>query len=264
MAIRSTHVHLPGKMRAAPQRRVAYTQPKPQGPFGKFVEAIGNFLLEYWAHIITVAFGTIVFLAISVPFLSYFGLDSIAKPIFYSLHYVCAQIPSHSFYVFGHQLGLCARNFSIYTSMFLMSLIFILSKKRLPGLPWWIWILLLLPMAWDGITQMFGLRESSWELRLLTGTLFGIGNIWFALPLMQKSLIETTVPPMYSYAQLQQQALQSAAGQQVAVAYQLAQSQPSVSTPIMGNGTQPVQPSSLSETAPTTSEQDKTSSSSTQ
>ena len=53
---------------------------------------------------------------------------------------------------------------------------------------------MILPMAWDGITQMFGLRESTWVLRAITGTLFGLGNIWFVLPLIQKTLDET--PPV--------------------------------------------------------------------
>jgi len=171
--------------------------------FAALADRAGNFMLNYWAHVVTVSLGCIVFAAIAVPFLSYLGLDSIAKPVFFSLHYVCAQIPSHSFYVFGHQLGLCARNFSIYTSMFLGSLAFVMSKKRLPGIPWWLWIIMMLPMAWDGTTQMFGLRESDWILRLITGTLFGLGNVWFALPLMHKSIIETTpVPPQFTQQRL--------------------------------------------------------------
>lgn len=161
----------------------------------QLMNSIGLFLLDQWANLITLALGLLVLIAISIPFLSYFGLDAIAKPLFFSLHYVCAQIPSHSFYILGHQLGLCARNFSIYTSMFLGSLVFALSKKRLPGIPWWLWILMILPMAWDGTTQMFGLRESDWILRLVTGTLFGLGNIWFALPMMQKTILETPAPP---------------------------------------------------------------------
>ncbi len=163
--------------------------------WNKIGNQITDFLTEYWAHLLTVMLGLLVGAAIAVPFLSYLGLDAIAKPIFFSLHLVCAQIPSHSFYIYGHQLGLCARNFSIYTSMFLGCLIFVLSKKRIPGIPWWVWLLMLLPMAWDGLTQMFGLRESDWILRAITGTLFGLGNVWFVLPLMQKSLLETTVPP---------------------------------------------------------------------
>ena len=155
---------------------------------GQFV---GNFLIKYWATMITCVLGILVFAALSVPFLSYFGLDAISKQIFFALHMVCAQIPSHSFYIFGHQLGMCARNFSIYASMFVGSLIFVLSKKRIPGIPWWLWILMILPMAIDGTTQMFGLRESTWELRVLTGTLFGLGNVWFALPLIQKTILES-------------------------------------------------------------------------
>ena len=155
---------------------------------GQFVS---NFLIQHWATLITCVLGILVFAALSVPFLSYFGLDAISKQIFFALHMVCAQIPSHSFYIFGHQLGMCARNFSIYASMFVGSLIFVLSKKRIPGIPWWLWILMIMPMAIDGTTQMFGLRESTWELRVLTGTLFGLGNVWFALPLIQKTILES-------------------------------------------------------------------------
>lgn len=156
----------------------------------RFAHNLGDFLLKYWATFITIVLGLVVFVAVSIPFLSYLGLDAIARPLFFSLHYVCAQIPSHSFYILGHQLGLCARNLSIYASMFLGCLAFVLSKKRLPGIPWWLWILMILPMAVDGLTQMVGLRESTWELRVITGTLFGLGSVWFVLPYIQKTITE--------------------------------------------------------------------------
>ena len=175
------------------KKSVQMLSPQRKQSFERFFSRFGNFLLSYWAHIITTVIGCVVAIAIAIPFLSYFGLDVISKPLFYALHFVCAQIPAHSFYIFGHQLGLCARNFSIYASMFGTGLIFILTKKRLPGIPWWMWIILALPMAWDGITQMFGLRESSWELRVITGTLFGAGCMWFVLPYIQKILNEA--PP---------------------------------------------------------------------
>ena len=57
---------------------------------GQFV---GNFLIQYWATMITCVLGILVFAALSVPFLSYFGLDAISKQIFFALHMVCAQIP---------------------------------------------------------------------------------------------------------------------------------------------------------------------------
>src|SRR5437588_966406 len=157
----------------------------------KLGNLVNNFLVEYWAHIIMFVLGSLVFIALAIPFLSYFGLDSVAKPLFFALHYVCAQIPSHSFYLFGHQFGLCARNLSIYASMFLGSLIFVLTKKRMPGIPWWIWVLMLLPIAWDGLTQMVGCHASTWVVRVITGSLFGLGTVCFAFPLMQKILQET-------------------------------------------------------------------------
>ena len=151
---------------------------------------VGKFLLNYWAHVITFVLGLIVLAALLVPFLSFLGLDVISKPIFYALHYICTQVPSHSFYILGHQLGLCARNLSIYSSMFVGCLIFLFSKKRLPGIPWWFWVMMILPMAIDGTTQLIGLRESTWELRVITGTLFGLGNILFVLPYVQKTIVE--------------------------------------------------------------------------
>ena len=148
----------------------------------------GEVLLRYWAHLLTGVLGLIVFITLLIPFLSYLGLDAIAKPLFFALHAICAQIPSHSFYILGHQLGMCVRNLFIYGSMFVGALVFLLSKKRLPGIPWWVLVLMILPMALDGTTQMVGWRESTWVLRMITGTLFGLGSIWFALPLMQKYL----------------------------------------------------------------------------
>ncbi len=169
---------------------------------------VGELAMEYWALAITIVLGIIVLAALSVPLLTYLGLDSVSKPIFYTLHLICAQIPSHSFYILGHQLGMCARNMGIYGSMFIGGLIFVLSKKRLPGIPWWFWVLLILPMAYDGLTQMFGLRESTWELRVITGALFGFGNMWFVLPFIQKTLKESV--PAYSKMQGTTQPVQPA------------------------------------------------------
>lgn len=188
MAVRQINPHGIPSMPSMPSMPATSRK---RNAFMRFMYGCGEFFLKWWAHLVTIVLGTLVFIAISIPFLSYFGLDVIAKPLFYALHFVCAQIPSHSFYIFGHQLGMCARNFTIYSSMFLGSLIFVLTGKRMRGIPWWFWLLLILPMALDGTTQMFGLRESTWYLRVLTGSLFGFGNIWFVLPMMQRSLQDT-------------------------------------------------------------------------
>src|SRR5690349_12968567 len=71
--------------------------------FERFAYRTGEFLTDHWASIITWGLGLLVFTAIAIPFLSFFGLEDLSKQLFYSLHYVCAQVPSHSFYIFGHQ-----------------------------------------------------------------------------------------------------------------------------------------------------------------
>jgi uncharacterized membrane protein len=42
-------------------------------------------------------------------------------------------------------------------------------------------------MAIDGFTQLFGLRSSNWQLRTLTGVLFGVGSAWLALPYLEEA-----------------------------------------------------------------------------
>jgi uncharacterized membrane protein len=37
-------------------------------------------------------------------------------------------------------------------------------------------------MALDGFTQLFGWRESTWELRVITGLLFGFASGWLVYP----------------------------------------------------------------------------------
>ncbi len=95
----------------------------------------GRVLLQYWTDALLFVLGLVVLTAVLIPVLSYLGLDVLAKPLFSALHAMCAQIPSHSFYLFGHQLGFCQRNLAIYGSMFLGSLVFVATKKRLPGFP---------------------------------------------------------------------------------------------------------------------------------
>jgi len=51
-------------------------------------------------------------------------------------------------------------------------------------------VLMALPLAYDRVTQLIGLRQSTWEIRLLTSALFGFGTSWFALPWLHKTIQE--------------------------------------------------------------------------
>ena len=160
---------------------------------------IGLFFYNHWATLIMCLLGLVVFSAFSVPVLAYFGFDHLSKQIYNAMHYICGQIPSHSPYVCGHQCGLCFRCTAIYGTLFVTSAVFVSTKKSLIGIRWWMLALLTLPMAWDGTTQLFGLRESTTALRLITGALFGLGCALFTLPLVQKTLLESQMPMVRPY-----------------------------------------------------------------
>jgi uncharacterized membrane protein len=58
--------------------------------------------------------------------------------------------------------------------------------------------LLVLPMALDGFTQLFGWRESTWDLRVGTGLLFGLASGWFVMPRLDASFGLQPQPSRYA------------------------------------------------------------------
>jgi uncharacterized membrane protein len=62
-------------------------------------------------------------------------------------------------------------------------------------LPLWLFLIFLIPIGVDGLTQLVGLRESNWELRTLTGALFGAAAVWFAYPYVDDAMQEVLAAP---------------------------------------------------------------------
>ena len=97
----------------------------------------------------------------------------------------------------GYKVAICERDVAIYGAILLSGLIFALLRGRLrrpgrplPKLPIWLYGLLLVPLAVDGGTQLVGLRESDWLLRLITGGLFGAATVWLAYPYVEEAMAE--------------------------------------------------------------------------
>lgn len=86
-----------------------------------------------------------------------------------------------------------ARNLAIYSSLFVGSVAYRLLQRWLAPLDWRVWLLTMFPLALDGGTQLFGLRESSWALRTLTGVIFGLGVCWLLLSQLA-SVAHKTLP----------------------------------------------------------------------
>jgi uncharacterized membrane protein len=95
------------------------------------------------------------------------------------LRRVCHGDPERSLWIGGHPLPLCSRCIFFYPSLFLSIPLGIISIIIFdpPVLTMFIFTIIMLgPLALDGLTQYHGLRSSNNPLRAATGTLAGIGS----------------------------------------------------------------------------------------
>jgi len=157
--------------------------------FSPYFERVLGFFHDHWLAIINTTLATFIGIALVTPLAFAVGLTGPASGVFDVFRVFCAQTPSHSFFIAGYQTCLCSRCLAIYTSILLAGVViaFVRNNRRLRALPWYVWLLGMVPMALDGFTQLFGLRESNLALRLLTGAIFGVTTAWFLLPQIEEA-----------------------------------------------------------------------------
>ena len=100
----------------------------------------------------------------------------------------------------GYKVALCQRDLAIYLSILAFGVLFVITGKRLPPLPWYLWLLLgVAPIALDGLSQLlsqppfnfWAFRESTPFFRVLTGAMFGFFTAWFGYPLVEETMVDT-------------------------------------------------------------------------
>lgn len=103
----------------------------------------------------------------------------------------------------GYKAALCQRDLAIYTAMLIFGVLFSIFKRKIPILPWYLWILVgIVPIGIDGFSQLPGLtsgllpawlpmRESTPFLRFLTGGLFGLTTAWYLFPMLEETMQDT-------------------------------------------------------------------------
>ncbi len=115
----------------------------------------------------------------------------------------------------GYKVAFCERDVAIYGGILLFGIIFAIVGRRLPGLPWYFWILLgIVPIGLDGFSQLlsqppFSLwvyRESTPFLRTLTGGLFGFATAWFGYPMVEEAMSDTRQILRLKFARIRKQA----------------------------------------------------------
>ncbi len=150
-----------------------------------------EFVPRHWLFAVNLLVGLYAFVPFAAPILQAVGATGPAAVIYHIYSYLCHQMPSRSWFIFGHQMAYCQRDALIYPLMFFAGLVFSWRRSIRPLSLLWYGILIL-PIAVDGTTQAFMLRESTPLLRAITGTLFGVATVWLCYPRVQKVMDEST------------------------------------------------------------------------
>ena len=155
--------------------------------FLRMLESVFNAVLRHWLLIANLINGLILVGAVAVPAMRALGWMLIPDFLFAAYHLICEQRPERSYFLWGYQMAVDQRITAIFGSSLLAGVVFIPLKGRLRAISWRTFFILSLPMALDGFTQLFGWRESNWELRTITGTLFGGGMVWLVYPCLEEA-----------------------------------------------------------------------------
>jgi uncharacterized membrane protein len=141
---------------------------------------------KHWLALFNLVFGLYAGLPILAPLLMSWGQVRFANLIYFAYKYVCHQMPSRSFFIDRFQVGICERDVALYGGACLAGMVFALVRGRLKPLPIPVWVILIAPLALDGVTQLFGLRLSTWQLRTVTGLLASGATVWLVYPYLEE------------------------------------------------------------------------------
>lgn len=216
-------------------------------------QSLLRWLSNHWFEIFLGFYGVWVFIPLLAPVFMHFGWIGAGKVIYLTYSFFCHQLPERSFFFFGEKnmyslteiqtvwqntsnpmllrkfignealgwkVAWSDRMISFYTSIWLFAFLWFPLRRTLKSLPWWGFILLLLPIVLDGATHAIsdlsgiglGFRDTNMWLatltnnifpadfyagdalgsfnfiaRFVTGLLAGLGIVWFAFPYLFRS-----------------------------------------------------------------------------
>jgi uncharacterized membrane protein len=179
-------------------------------------------LAKHWLAVANLFWGLYVGLPLLAPVLMDAGWTLPAKVIYTVYRPACHQRPERSYFIGGPEItytpeelgaagvdldplardignetvgwkvAFCERDVAIYGAIFVTGLVYALVRRRLEGwrMPFRYFALFLIPMAIDGLLQLFGFYESTWLRRTITGAIFGVGAVIFAYPYVEEGFAD--------------------------------------------------------------------------
>jgi uncharacterized membrane protein len=214
--------------------------------------SLSGWLTRHWFAAFLIVYGLWVWLPWLAPALMHAGWSSAGRALYFIYSIFCHQLPERSFFLFGSnsmyslpqiqaawkdtfdpmilrqfvgtqtlgwKVAWSDRMVSFYTSIWVFAVLWAMFRRKIKPLPWWGFMLFLLPIVLDGGSHAVsdfaslgqGFRDTNqwlvqlsgnaWPLayagdalgsfnswmRLLTGVLAGLGCAWFALPYVEDS-----------------------------------------------------------------------------
>ncbi len=227
-------------------------------------------LSQHWLSVVNTVIGIVVIVPLLAPVFMRIGWIFPAKGIYWVYSFLCHQLPERSYFLFGTKFSYTLKEIqsawqntndvavlrqfvgnsqmgwkvawsdrmvSLNTSLWAFGILWSFFRKNVKQLGWWGLLLLIAPMAVDGMTHLvsdfagigLGFRDSNVWLsvitknslapnfysgdawgsfnawtRLISGVLFGLGVIWFSFPLFDDYFrnINKAIHDKYRYRQL--------------------------------------------------------------
>jgi uncharacterized membrane protein len=172
-----------------------------------------DWISNHWFGLFLLVYGLWVFVPFLAPVFMEFGMSNVGRAVYFIYSFFCHQLPERSFFFFGEKSmyslseiqatwrntanPMILRNFignkamgwkiawsdrmiSFYTSVWFFAVLWYPLRQRIRPLSWWLFALLLLPMAIDGGTHAIsdlagiglGFRDSNQWLVVLTNHAF--------------------------------------------------------------------------------------------
>jgi uncharacterized membrane protein len=181
--------------------------------------------MRHWLLALNLGLGLFLAGGLAAPVLAAGGAQPLADALYAAYHFTCHQWAFRSFFLFGPQpiygqaelaaqnidpfrftgdaalgwkMAFCERDLAIYAGLLAIGLLYA-RRRQLEPCGFGLYTLLIVPMALDGFTQLFGWRESTWELRILTGLLFGLASAWLVLPRLDSAFGLSPAPSRAAY-----------------------------------------------------------------
>lgn len=190
-----------------------------------FLDKLVLALAKHWLFLVNLVLAVYGGLPLLAPVLMGLGYPRPAEFMYTIYQPLCHQLPQRSFFVFGPQLtysletlqellgpemlatdslastfignaalgykmAYCQRDTAMYGSMLLAGMAFGLVHHRLKPLTFTRYLFSLVPWAVDGLAQLLTSYESTWQVRTITGGLFGLATVWFAYPHLEAGAAE--------------------------------------------------------------------------